>query len=37
MNPIPALILLAAPCFLPASAAGVNPPIRVGLDTQALE
>ena len=37
MQPIPALILLAAPCLAPAFAAGLNPPVRVALDTQALE
>ena len=37
MQPIPALLLLAAPCLSSAFAAGANPPIRVALDTQALE
>jgi stage II sporulation protein D len=37
MQPVPALILLAAPCLTPVFAAGVNPPVRVALDTQALE
>jgi stage II sporulation protein D len=37
MQPIPALILLAAPFLASAFAAGAPPPIRVGLDTQALE
>jgi len=36
MHPIPALICLAAPCCAPFLAAG-SPPVRVALDTQALE
>ena len=37
MKPFPALMFLAAPCLAPLLAAAPNPPIRVGLDTQALE
>jgi len=37
MKLIPALILLTTPCLAPVFAASVNPPVRVGLDTQALE
>ena len=37
MRPIPALLLLALPSMAPLFAAGVNPPVRVALDTQALE
>jgi len=36
MHPIPALICLAAPCCAPFLGAG-SPPVRVALDTQALE
>lgn len=37
MHPLPVLLLLVAPCLAAANHSGTNPPVRVGLDTQALE